>query len=61
MFGIGDLVKESSHIYDRLDQPDPINIGLIVDWQQDGWIVEFRGHGKHWMPFESLELVNEAR
>ena len=60
---VGDLVRENippwnSHTGERHNPPD---VGLIVKWQQDGWIVDFPSHGGiFWMSPNNLELVSEA-
>ena len=62
-FGVGDLVKENippwnSHTGERQTSPD---LGTIVEWSQDGWLVDFPTHGNiFWMNPNNLELVSSA-
>ena len=61
--GVGDLVRENippwnSHTGERETSPD---LGTIVEWSQDGWLVDFPTHGDiFWMNPNNLELVSSA-
>ncbi len=61
--GVGDLVRENippwnSHTGERQTSPD---LGTIVEWSQDGWLVDFPTHGDiFWMNPNNLELVSSA-
>lgn len=63
-FGVGDLVRENiaawnSHTGERQNPPD---LGTIMEWSQDGWLVDFPVHGNiFWMNPNNLEVVSESR
>ena len=61
-FGVGDLVREDIAPDGENPRWNPPDLGLIVKWSQDGWLVDFPVYGNiFWMNPDNLELVSESR